>query len=170
MQRSALHGVMEEVGWARSVLAYVADADRHLGAAAPLTLIDGHLRREEYPDEPVEVEVVDVDDAEARKLLLSLDPLAALAGQDDGALRELLAVTEAADEVVNAFWAGLAKEEKLPGPESAPDGPGRPGRGGDGPEVPEQYLVVITCRDERQQGEVYAACRRQGWKAKAVSA
>jgi hypothetical protein len=80
-QRSALRALLEEIGLARSVLAYVADADRATGLDR-LTLIDGHPRRDELGDNLVGVEVLDVNDAEARALLLSLDPLAALADFD----------------------------------------------------------------------------------------
>src|SRR5438270_12617399 len=88
-QRAALNAILAEVGLARSVLAYVADADRPLGDAAPLTLIDGHLRRQELQEALVDVEVLDVTDAEAEKLLLTLDPLAQLAGCDAEALDRL---------------------------------------------------------------------------------
>ena len=44
-----------------------------------LKLIDGYLRRDLYPNLDVEVESLDVNDDEARALLLSFDPLAALA-------------------------------------------------------------------------------------------
>src|SRR5262245_47367355 len=77
-QRSVLRQLLAEVGFARSVLAYVADDDRPLGADAPLTLIDGHLRQEELGDTEVEVEVLDVNDDEAATLLLAIDPLASL--------------------------------------------------------------------------------------------
>src|SRR5262245_39488631 len=84
-QRASLTALLGEVGLTRSVLAYVADADKPahpdpLDAAAPLTLIDGHLRRDTLPGEAVTVEVLDVTDEQARKLLLSMDALAALAG------------------------------------------------------------------------------------------
>src|SRR5579864_5513668 len=71
-QRSALAALYREVGFARSLLAYELPDGR-------LKLIDGHLRRDIDPDMEVEVEVLDVNDAEARALLLSIDPLAALA-------------------------------------------------------------------------------------------
>jgi hypothetical protein len=48
-----------------SVLAYELPDGR-------LKLIDGQLRRDLDPDMELDVEVLDVDDAEARKLLLSL--------------------------------------------------------------------------------------------------
>src|SRR6059058_2188435 len=75
-QRAALTALYEEIGFARSVLAYELPDGR-------LKLIDGHLRRDLTPDEIIEVEVLDVTDAEARALLLAIDPLAQLAGYDD---------------------------------------------------------------------------------------
>jgi hypothetical protein len=60
------------VGFARSLLAF----ELHDGR---LKLIDGHLRRDLDPDMLVDVEILDVTDDEARKLLLTIDPLAALA-------------------------------------------------------------------------------------------
>jgi hypothetical protein len=48
-------------------------------SSSRLKLIDGHLRRDLDPDMEVEVEVLDVNEDEARALLLSIDPLAALA-------------------------------------------------------------------------------------------
>jgi hypothetical protein len=42
-----------------------------------LNLIDGHLRRDIDPDMEVDAEVLDVTEEEARKLMLTIDPLAA---------------------------------------------------------------------------------------------
>src|SRR6516164_10019031 len=71
-QKAALEAIYEEVGFARSLLAYELPDGR-------LKLIDGHLRRDLDPDMEVDVEVLDVNDDEARTLLLSIDPLAELA-------------------------------------------------------------------------------------------
>src|SRR5258708_2971298 len=70
-QREALRQLYEEIGFARSLLAYPLADGR-------LKLIDGHLRREMDPDMMVEVEVLDVNDSGARALLLAIDPLAQL--------------------------------------------------------------------------------------------
>src|SRR5579862_3858088 len=64
-QRAALTMLYGEIGFARSLLAYELPDGR-------LKLIDGHLRRDLTPDEIVEVEVLDVSDAEARALLLAI--------------------------------------------------------------------------------------------------
>src|SRR5262245_2519353 len=72
-QQDALQGVLDEVGYADALIA----REREDGA---LELIDGHLRKDTTPDAVVPVLVLDVTADEADKLLLTLDPLAAMAG------------------------------------------------------------------------------------------
>src|SRR6266481_2501736 len=81
-QRAALNALYKDVGFARSLLAYELPDGR-------LKLIDGHLRRDLDPNMEVEVEILDVNEEEARTLLLSIDPLAALAESQE-ALHERL--------------------------------------------------------------------------------
>src|SRR5690348_8628340 len=64
-QKDVLLALYQEVGFARSLLAYELPNGR-------LKLIDGHLRRDIDPDMEVEVEVLDVNENEARELLLSI--------------------------------------------------------------------------------------------------
>src|SRR5579864_6772685 len=92
-QREALAALYAEIGFARSLLAYELPDGR-------LKLIDGHLRQSMDPDMEVEVEVLDVSDEEARKLLLSLDPLALLADYDGAALDRLREVTSTDSEAI----------------------------------------------------------------------
>src|SRR5262252_4485575 len=82
VQRAALASLYAAIGFARSLLAYELPDRR-------LKLLDGHLRRDLDPDMEVDVEVLDVNDDEARALLLSIDPLAALA-QAQAQLRDRL--------------------------------------------------------------------------------
>src|SRR5262245_14286905 len=86
-QRRALQLLYQEIGFARSLLAYELADGR-------LKLIDGHLRAEMDPEQEVDVEVLDVNDAEARALILSIDPLAQLAEYDAGTLDALRRITE----------------------------------------------------------------------------
>ena len=53
-------------------------------------LIDGHLRAETTPDALVPVLVLDVTEEEADKILLTLDPLAAMAESDAERIKALL--------------------------------------------------------------------------------
>src|SRR3990170_377844 len=83
-QQDALRGLLAEVGYADALLV------REL-ADGTLMLVDGHLRAETTPDALVPVLVLDVDEAEADKILLTLDPLAGMATASEENLRELLA-------------------------------------------------------------------------------
>jgi ParB-like chromosome segregation protein Spo0J len=82
-QQDALRGVLSEVGVADACLA------RELPDGT-LMLIDGHLRAETLGTGEVPVLVLDVNEAEADKLLATLDPLAAMADSDAVRLDELL--------------------------------------------------------------------------------
>src|SRR5436305_9584498 len=97
LQRDALRALYARVGFARSLLAYQLPDGR-------LKLIDGHLRRDLDPDMEVDVEVLDVTDEEARKLLLSIDPLAQLADHDQSALDRLRGLTSTASDALANLW------------------------------------------------------------------
>jgi hypothetical protein len=83
IQADALRGLLEEIGMADALLV------RQL-PDGQLQLVDGHLRASTVADEEVPVLVLDLNDAEADKLLLSLDPLAGMAVADGERLQELL--------------------------------------------------------------------------------
>src|SRR5262245_20652905 len=104
-QRAALTASYEEVGFARSLLGYRLPDGK-------IQLIDGHLRRDLDPNMLVTVEVLDVSDEEARKLLLTIDPLAALAEADKEVLAQLTAITKTDSPILNDFWKTLTDEEK----------------------------------------------------------
>lgn len=82
-QQAALRGILAEVGYAEALVAYVASDGK-------LTLVDGHLRADLDKEAEVPCLILDVTDAEAEKLLLTLDPLAEMAGSEPRALEELL--------------------------------------------------------------------------------
>ena len=101
-QADALRGLLSEIGYADALLARETPEG--------LMLIDGHLRAETTPDVVVPVLVLDVDEAEADKLLLSLDPLAAMAEGDADALRALLEQVETDSDAVKKMLNDMAKE------------------------------------------------------------
>jgi ParB-like chromosome segregation protein Spo0J len=143
-QRQALAASYEEVGFARSLLGYRRDDGR-------IQLIDGHLRRDLHPDMLVTVEVLDVSEDEARKLLLTLDPLAALAENDAAVLAELTKITAAQSQALKDFWQSLANEK-----------PNLPAAADEPPALGEQFLILIQCRDEAQQAELLARFDAEG--------
>ncbi len=118
-QANALRGALAEVGWAEAVVA------REMPDGS-LMLIDGHLRAETVGSATIPVLVVDVTEAEADKLLATLDPLAALAGVDDDRLRELLATVDTDSEALRAMLDGLAGESEMSASEPVDVTPGEP--------------------------------------------
>ncbi len=156
-QRAALAALYAEIGFARSLLAYELPDGR-------LKLIDGHLRQDLAPDMEVDVEVLDVSDAEARALLLSLDPLAQLADYDQTALDRLRAVTRTDSDAIANLWATVGRasaevEEALSAARSARDKE---------KDIPEQFLILIECADEQTQVELLQRFQDEGLKCKAL--
>ena len=111
-QASALKGVLSEVGWADAVLARET--------ADGLELIDGHLRKEIAPDELVPVLILDVDEAEADKILLTHDPLAAMAEANTFQLEQLIQSIETDSEELEAMIAVMAEDSGLTPPDFQP--------------------------------------------------
>jgi len=105
-QADALRGILAEVGYADALLA------RELPDGS-LILVDGHLRAETTPDQEVPVLVLDINEAEADKLLLSLDPLAALAETNAVALDALLRQVDTGSEGLQQMYADLAEATDL---------------------------------------------------------
>src|SRR5918996_671787 len=101
-QQDALRGVLAEVGYADALLA------RELPDGT-LMLIDGHLRAETTPDSVVPVLVLDVDEAEADKILLTHDPLAAMATASQEHVEQLLANVQTENAAVRAMLASLSE-------------------------------------------------------------
>jgi hypothetical protein len=72
--------------------------------ASPSTPHDGHLRRDLDPDMEVEVEILDVTDEEANVLLLSIDPLAALARTQHELQTRLMELTPTVSPELHRLW------------------------------------------------------------------
>jgi hypothetical protein len=150
-QKAALLALYQEIGFARSLLAYELPDGR-------LKLIDGHLRRDLDPDMEVDVEVLDVSDAEARTLLLSIDPLAALAQTNTEAHARLRELTPSRSAAVNALWDASARNQAKV--EAALDKAARP--------PPEQFLILVECRDEEHQVELLQEFQTEGLECRAL--
>jgi ParB-like chromosome segregation protein Spo0J len=105
-QQDALRGVLAEVGMADACLA------RELPDGS-LMLIDGHLRAETAADAKVPVLILDVNEAEADKILATLDPLAAMAESDAAAFEELLHTVNTSSQALQELIAETAKQAGL---------------------------------------------------------
>lgn len=149
-QRRALRMLYDEIGFARSLLAYPLADGR-------LKIIDGHLRASMTPDEEVDVEVIDVTDAEARALLLAIDPLAQLAGYESDTLDKLRQVVEADSAAVKSLWQVL--QEASAATKRAFEK--------DAAKLPEQFFVLVECADEAEQRELLKRFADEGLKCQA---
>jgi hypothetical protein len=107
-QTAALRGVLEEVGYADALLVRELPDGR-------LELIDGHLRAQTTPDALVPVLILDLNDQEAKLVLLTLDPLAGMAEAEAKQIKALLeavrsengAVQELLEQAGPKLWAAL---------------------------------------------------------------
>ena len=123
-QRAALQAMLVDVG--------IADAVIARETLTGLVLIDGHLRADLDPDQILPVLVTDLDEAEAGKVLATLDPLAAMADVASGALARLIADSAPPIDLAAMFpdvgIAGiLAPEpEALTDPDDVPELPVEP--------------------------------------------
>ncbi len=156
LQRDALRGVLAEVGYADALLA------REL-ADGSLQLVDGHLRAETTPDAVVPVLVLDVSEEEADKILLTLDPLAALATVDEERLADLLSTTKFVSPQLEQLLDDLARDAA--GADTAFEA------AGERPEVniPESYQVVVECGSEEDQQAVFSRMRGEGYRCRVLT-
>ncbi len=154
-QQDALRGVLAEVGYADALLA------RELPDGT-LMLIDGHLRAETTPDAVVPVLVLDVDEADADKILLTHDPLAGMATASGEQLSALLADVQTENAAVRALFDSLEKEREAWSPEHGVR---------DAPmvNIPESYQVVVECADEDDQKIVFERMRAEGYRCRVLT-
>jgi hypothetical protein len=100
-----------------------------------------------------------VTEEEARALLLSIDPLAQLAETQEQLRDRLLELTPTDSEELRAAWEEAARKCLEVATPAA--GPGLA-------DIPAQYLVLVTCRDERQQVELLERFQAEGLECKAL--
>src|SRR5438132_1024405 len=106
----------------------------------------------------VDGEVLDVNDEEARALLLSIDPLAASAAPEERIHRRLLEITPTDSKELAAAW-----QATLEGHLAALYGPPM-----EAAVCSAQFLILVTCRDEKQQVELLERLGGEGLECKAL--
>lgn len=155
-QRDALRGVLAEIGYADALLARELPDGR-------LELVDGHLRAETTPDALVPVLVLDVDEQEALKILLTHDPLADMAVADARQVKELIEACPFEHSQVTQMLEQLRQDVERAN--SAFNSPS------DRPEVniPASFQVVVECSDEDEQQTVYERMREEGYRCRVLT-
>jgi hypothetical protein len=102
-QVEALRGILSEIGYADVLIARELFDGR-------LMLIDGHLRAQITPDIEVPVLVLDLDENEADKLLMVLDPLSAMAESDLERIKQLLGAVQTSNPALEELLRSTAGE------------------------------------------------------------
>ena len=149
-QRDALRGILAEVGMADAVLA------RELPDGS-LMLIDGHLRAETLGDGDVPVLVLDVNEAEADKLLATLDPVAAMAGKDAEQLAALLGqLKEQDDNLAAMVWPDYIIDPLLSADWTPPEEGEMPTK----EQKSEQDVLRLTAEQRETINAAVAKCRQ----------
>jgi hypothetical protein len=101
----------------------------------------------------VDVEILDGDGEEARALLLSIDPLAALAETQALLHQRLLELTPTESPELQAAWQAAAQEVTRPRAVEA---------------LPNQFLILVTSRDEKHQVELLERFHGEGLGCRAL--
>ena len=154
-QRDALRGVLAEVGYADALLA------REL-PNGQLELVDGHLRAETTPEALVPVLVLDVNEEEAVKILLTHDPLAALAEADVTQVQELLETCSFENAELSHMLDQLQQQHANSEQSIAEPDPEEMA-------VPELFQVVVECAGEQEQQEMYERMRKEGFRCRVLT-
>ena len=94
---------------------------------------------------------------EARALLLTIDPLAGLAQQQEQLHQRLLAITPTASPDLRAAWQATADALLETRHAEPPAG---------FQDIPEQFLILVTCRDESSRWNCWAGSRKMDWSAR----
>lgn len=153
-QREALRDMLDEVGFADALLA------RELPDGT-LELVDGHLRAETAASEEVPVLVLDLSEEEADKLLALLDPLAALAETDHGALAELVERIDTESKSLRDLLDSMLAET----PAVLDESKDREVE----PVVNESFMVAIECRDEAEQRTIFERMSGEGYRCRVLT-
>ena len=163
-QRNVLKGILAEIGYADALLA------RELPDGS-LQLIDGHLRAETTPNQKVPVLILDLTDVEADKLLATLAPLAALAGTNQTMLDDLLTQVETENIAVQEFLRSLTDttDSFLACNELLASNEPRTLESGKEVTIPEVYQILVTCRNEEEQRDIFEQLTSDGRSCRIVN-
>ena len=154
-QRDLMKNVLQTIGYADALIARETEDGK-------LALIDGHLRADVSPNVEVPVLVVDLNEREAKELLLVHDPIGALAERDDEAVARLLEDFEATNETLERF---IGEEFKLAFTANDAETLNEPKPVA----IPQLFQIIVECADETEQRECFEELTQSGRKCRVVN-
>lgn len=159
-QIQALAAAMADVNWAGACL-YNETTQR---------LIDGHARRKLALDQgaaKIPVLVGRWTEEQEKKILATLDPLAALALPDLDALTLLLREVHTEDESLQAMLADVLADAQQQAIQ--PDEQYQPAPAGDESQLlAEKFQILIDCRDEAEQAQLLERLTAEGLSCRSL--
>jgi hypothetical protein len=155
-QVNAMRGILSEIGFADALLARELDD-------GTLELVDGHLRQALDSEQEVPVLILDLDQDEAHKLMVALDPMAAMAEADKDLLGQLLAEIQTENEGLQAMFDDLVADEgidtnKVESSEDYTEDTSS-----------RQLGVLATCSDETEQEKAYQLLSEAGIECRCLT-
>ena len=87
-----------------------------------------------------------------------LDPISALAGRDEEKLQQLLQNVQTQDQAVASLLEELSQAAAPAEPEPA-----------DQVHLPELYQVLVQCRDEEDQRQLYERLQQEGYSCRVLT-
>jgi len=165
-QVEAFRGVLKEIGICG------VNAVRELPGGR-FALIDGEMRTKRYRESGnlAPILVLDLTAAEAKKMLLTFDPIAAMAEADAAKLDSLMRDVETGSQELADMLTALAKEHEVSFTATDNEGGAAPAEdeNGDGVPVEPSYAVVVECSGEEQQQEVFERLTEEGFKCRVLT-
>lgn len=157
-QGSALSSVLDDIGWVQEII-----VNKTTGR-----IIDGHLRAELAirRNEQIPVKYVELTEAEEESVLLTYDPLAAMAKTNAEKLDALLQRNNSDRPEIQRMMAELAERAGMYG-EGGLGGASEP-PGENGFNYQEKFGVLIECATAAEQEEAYNALGEMGYKCKVL--
>ena len=167
-QRKVVREGLEEIGWIQRVIVNKRSSEEWGKDRDVETMVDGHLRVElalRHDQDSIPVTYVDLSPDEERLALLTLDPSASLAEQDEEILGELLKeaaeldLGDGLDDLMNKLARDAKLYELIDGGETEE---------GFEEEIASEFIVMIECEDEFQQNELLERLIDEGLKVRAI--
>lgn len=143
-QQAALTGSLSTIGYVQAVIVNKRTAH----------LVDGHARVEQAMragQKSIPIVFIDLSPAEEATILATLDPLAAMATQDDAALTELLRQVQTDNPALQKLLGDIGAEAVL--------------KQADGPEQDPNYRVIVACTDRDDQESLLLRLKSEGYQA-----
>ena len=155
VQQQILTNLLQEIGPVDALLAY--NSERNNGA---LTLIDGYLRQQLAPTMEWDVDILDLNDIEADKLIFFFDQTTALASRHNQKFQNLGQGLSLESRHLRQYSRRLLsrynvqKREKDLAPRLAP----------------QRYAILVECQSEREQLGLLQRCAEEGLTCRSLIA